>query len=647
MELKQQLHREVIRIANELLHRSQRNENGIYWHTLDREPYGEAYQQVNEEIYNGVAGISLFFISLYQYSKDEKYLKAAEESLSWCKAYVQSSSVKYYTFYTGATGVIYAFIKLFEISGKSEHLKSAEDLFYDIKDGIIDKVTIDDFLSGNAGNLFVISYLHLYSGSTETGDMVDLLLSRLIDKARISRTGLKWGYFSNAIDSLTGVTHGASGIAHVFIEIANSLQIPGLIWIAEKALYFEDEYYSEYLHSWIDMRLYPEHSGVNEKPGKNLSFYLKHKRDVNAWAHGITGMGLVRLNAGRQLEKNYLLDKAKQCLKLTQDDIYGKAEFSNFTISTGAGSWMELFLTGAKTFNRPELKVHAYFLAEKSLEHKDNIGKYASAWFTDKDDPSLLLGTAGIGYMYLQLLNDQTDSILLPLITAPSRPYKKQGLQINEIKQRIYGKFYRRTLSLLEHAQVGLGDLWYGERSNDIISLSKYLEQVVKAVPENLKDRLSDIFQFEFQKVMMEITPDYNIYREQKRSFFKDQLLMLNEIPTADFEKLKFQLSGHVHIRKTEWDWSESEQAIWFENTDSGPAEYQAVLWAGNDRVEEYHPTKFCGIILKYLLKETKFSSLLKQLIKEFEIGDKALLKNKLTEQLRYLINKQLVIFIK
>ncbi len=646
-ELKNRLHHELLRIAGELIRCSQKDINGLYWTTYDREPYGEAYQQENEEIYNGVSGISLFFIALYRYTNDKNHLRIAEESLRWCLNYVKSSPVKYYTFYTGATGVIYALIKLYEATGNGKNLEIAEELFNHIKQGIENRVLIDDFLSGNAGNLFVITYLYLYTGSREISGTIELLLQRLTDNTRISKSGLKWGYFRNSLDSLTGLSHGASGIAHVLMEVARVLNMPALNWMADKALRFEDEYYSRSLSSWIDMRIYPEHKNYDGRTGKKLSFYLNHKKDVNAWAHGTTGMGLVRLCAFGKLKDPYHKKKAEQSLELAILETYKEGIFPNFTLSTGAGSWIELFLNAAKTLNRPDIKEHAFFLAGKGLDHSDTLGMYASAWFSDRDDPSLLLGTAGVGYIYLQLLYEQTASILLPVMNMQPRPLFGKRFLLSGIKKRVYGKYFERTLNMLEKSSVDLKVLWNFGNSDHITGLSKRIASLVSGVPEEQRKVLLDIFNLEVKRVKMAINPNLNIYREQKHDFFKDQCLISAEMAIEDFQKAKFILSGHVKMAKTKWRWPIDKKSSWPENLTRDPGTHDIVLWREVDHVGELYPNFFCAAILKSLVQKKSFQSLMRMLMEEFDVNDKAILQSRLIDQLKYLFAQRLVEFVK
>src|SRR6185436_16633360 len=81
---KQVFHKEVIRIAEEIVEKSEKDGNGIFWKTMS---YDVKTNEVNlfdhQDIYAGTSGIILFLLEVYKVSKDKKYLTCSEEAADW------------------------------------------------------------------------------------------------------------------------------------------------------------------------------------------------------------------------------------------------------------------------------------------------------------------------------------------------------------------------------------------------------------------------------------------------------------------------------------------------------------------------------------------------------------------------------------
>ncbi|PKV52595.1 lanthionine synthetase-like protein [Aquimarina sp. MAR_2010_214] len=643
-EIEKCIHDEVLWIAEELIKASKEDENGLFWETLHKEPYGDFYNQVNEEIYNGVSGISLFFISLYKYTNNEEYLQIAKKSIAWTVSHIETLPIKYYTFYTGTIGVIYTLIKLYEVSGNPSDLETANALFLSLKNGIIDKVELDDLLSGNAGNLFVITLLYTYTQDPEQESVIRVLVERLIRNARISKYGLKWGYVSGTIDSLIGMSHGTCGIAHVLLEVGEALDYSELKWVAEKAFAFEDEYYSVSLASWVDMRVSdnPEIKDLALEQG--LSYYLENEKSMNAWAHGNSGIGLSRCNAYTILKKKRHKISAIRAVSNTISDIEKEKDIPNYTLSTGLGSWIELLLTTSRVLKEESFMKEAKNLAKKAIDYRESNSFYGSGWYSNKSDPALLVGTSGIGHLFLQLLNENIDSILLPKIKSKKQLPPESKITLASFKKSIYEKYLERTIWFLENNGICVDKVYEsGYNGFNSRGFSRKILGLIKVLDEEKKRMAMDIFKLESIIIDMHINVNYNIYREHKRDFFREQLSKFESQDFSIFHEYKFQISRHVKIVNCEWQWAQSDKKACLENQYDNKGDYNVLLRLGRHHVYEFPISQSSAFLLDILKRPRTLYNVIELLKRKLETNNEEILQQKFIQQLKYFMEQNFV----
>src|SRR5262245_40132086 len=64
------------------------------------------------DIFNGSAGILLFFLSLYKYNNNKRYLQTALAMANKLLQHAAINTARYYTFYGGCAGILYTCTQL-------------------------------------------------------------------------------------------------------------------------------------------------------------------------------------------------------------------------------------------------------------------------------------------------------------------------------------------------------------------------------------------------------------------------------------------------------------------------------------------------------------------------------------------------------
>ncbi|WP_293313904.1 lanthionine synthetase LanC family protein [Pedobacter sp. UBA5917] len=441
----EKLKEQLDEIYVELISNLQENDLEIWWSTPfyvnpDEYEFRESY-----DLFNGNCGIILFFLTLYQSDGNIDHLRIVNKGMHRILNADAVLNPKFFALYTGLGGVIYTCLKVFEVTGEYFYKEKALELTLSNRQELTEGLLKTDLLSGYSGNLLMLTLLYHHTADVSVLNMVNLLMDRLITEARISEQGFKWDYSGSkkAYDSMTGFSHGASGIAWVLMQVGAYFKTDGLIYLAEEALKYEMQYYHAPAKNWLDLRLGPHRLNKPDVYQWKLQTFLPEMTDVNAWAHGAAGIGITRQMAYQLTkDKQYEID-CNNVLKRCVDDLE-KLDRTDFTLVSGYCGMIPFLLNhGMKT------KIVSILAQARGFHQKTN--SYNGYISCGCDDCGLLSGKSGIGYIILNVLNGKDmDSILAPKLPKSDKKIifeDKYGK--NLVKQAIFSKYYKRTLEKL------------------------------------------------------------------------------------------------------------------------------------------------------------------------------------------------------
>ena len=148
-----QLVHEVIRLGDALLTQAQHHPHGMSWPTLTSDPRDKtrACWQTSDSLYNGVAGIALFFLELSRHVPDERYIHAATAGMRWVEQYCRQTPPASYGFISGRVGVAYAMARVAAVTQDSSFLDQALHLVRPMASALRSPALAADVLSGTAG----------------------------------------------------------------------------------------------------------------------------------------------------------------------------------------------------------------------------------------------------------------------------------------------------------------------------------------------------------------------------------------------------------------------------------------------------------------------------------------------------------------
>lgn len=502
---------------------------------------------VRTDLFNGSAGVILFYLRLYEHYGEQHYLDTCVTAADTLLFHPGITQQQYYTFCTGATGLLYLCVKLYEATGRERYLDRALALTAHFKEGILHGVIQDDWLSGHAGNIFVLTYLHAYTQDEAVLSLVRSLTDILIQQARVAPKGLRWGHVKMSYDCLTGFSHGASGIAYAWMQAAAYFRDDGLQYLAAQALAYEMLYYDPQARNWLDLRL--TNTAIERDSFSHWDIY-RFREDAaatNTWAHGAAGVGMARLFAYKREPCAGWLAQLQAVVQRSLEDAR-QVKRGDFTLCSGYGGIVFFLLQAAEVLQRPALRKAAQTLAFRAVCHYRQHGTYNSYVPTMMQDAGLFSGLSGVGYMLVSVLMPfREDTILHPVMDVgrSAAPLYAPG----EVKQQLFSKYYQHTIRLLTATGWVLPD------TQDIESLETVLCDAITALSEESRLQAADAFAFEQLRTSLWKEHRGLLYYARRRAF-------TDHLPGVAPDVLlciKWTIAEQVRLCRTQWQWDQQE----------------------------------------------------------------------------------------
>ena len=442
---RQEIDKEIEAIAEKLLQEVLISKEGYYWTTKVIRG-NSVFNIVNETIYNGVAGVTLFFIELYRVKKNNRYYECILQSSKWMIWYCTNNKAKSYAFYTGRLGTAYVLSLVYAMFPNKELDIAICQIIDELEQLPDDQLVINDLINGNAGIILGLMLIHEIRGGGKIIKNVERLCKLIISNSNVADRGYFWDSNSQYMYGLCGFSHGVSGISFALAEAGYYFNNNDLIKFAEESLRYEQWQYSKNSNDWPDLRV---------SASENESDYIEELRKLwqngnhnklrtpsfmKAWCHGAPGIGLSRIRMANITKSRKYILQLYEAVQLTRKSL--EIGQKSFTLCHGnlgnAFLLMHAYYSGKKRTADYEMLLK---YALQAIEHAQRNGFYSAGfnYTTLIDDNSLFNGTSGIGYFFLKLLYYpiNNSSILFPVLSVKSNNYLNINSEmINQILLR-------------------------------------------------------------------------------------------------------------------------------------------------------------------------------------------------------------------
>lgn len=378
----------------------------------DNAPGGLVSAALWPGLYGGSAGIALFLTELHRCLPDERFARAAAAALRRSARVVGSTSKNDapVSFFTGELGIAYAIRRASE-TGIAETLKSDFDELVARVVAAFSKPHSLDLMIGGAGAIPALLRMRGLPGCEAFDELARRCADELVETATWEDDVATWepgrasGPEMGAPAPLTGLSHGASGIALGLLEAYARTQDTQYVRAARGAFAYEDRLFVEDAGNWIDV------SRPFEWDARGA-----HGTCQVAWCHGAPGIALARLR-GRDLDPEFadVHDSfARIALRTTVRALEANVDSPGFDTSLChglIGLAQVAHIGGATLGDDGYLGAARDATATLLARYGESERWPTSAWHAT-DNPSLMIGLAGIGHHLLRLSEPGVPPVL-------------------------------------------------------------------------------------------------------------------------------------------------------------------------------------------------------------------------------------------
>jgi len=386
--------------------------NRAPWRTYDFSSRGKDLVDVNASLYNGSAGITLFFAYLNALRPDERFRIAAQLGLEHVLSCTDQESI---SAFMGLSGAVYLLTHLASLWERPELLEDIRRLCRELR-SLICEDHYYDILHGAAGVIPVLLGLTQLESvppqlKAEALQCVHECAQQILKSAVANNGTLSWPASDDvAAANLTGFAHGAAGIGWSLVLLGQSTGYVEYVDAGLKAFAYESLHFDPEQLNWQDFRL----SVLVDQGSKPRFSYF--------WCNGSSGIGLSRVSSWSLLGQNNeaLLKDVQYSLGTTLRYLQ---KLENDSLCHGRAGISDFLLTCSRLLNEPYLRMEAN---AQALLQWSSFEKYRR-WQCVIDNscllPDLMTGIAGVGMHFLRLAHP--DFIPSPLLLEP--PYPRHG----------------------------------------------------------------------------------------------------------------------------------------------------------------------------------------------------------------------------
>lgn len=371
-----------------------RHDDYATWVTLSIAENGSfRFDQVETTLYDGTCGIALFLAYLGKLTNNRTYTDLAKSAVKTLSHTPSFQGNRLIGAFNGWGSVIYTFTHLSSLWNDKELLLEAEIILGRLP-SLIERDRRFDIISGAAGCILALLNLYKVHPSELVLELALKCGRHLVEHSQSEATGLGWICIEKT-RPLSGLSHGAAGIAWALLSLAKITNDRSFQETAEKAIEYERSLFVARVGNWLDLR----------------EAEVFGERFTNAWCHGAPGIGLARLATLDIFKDHSVLQEIEVAVKTT----LSRGFSVNTSICHGGLGNIDFILQSSKELSIPETSV-LETITEALLKTIDNKGiDYLTRSPHGIEFPGLMTGMAGAGYQLMRLAYPEIVPSLLRL----------------------------------------------------------------------------------------------------------------------------------------------------------------------------------------------------------------------------------------
>jgi len=362
------------------------------------------------ELYTGTAGIGFFLAQLSTRTDLAGVRETARGAIRQALHRSGDVAVEFRRgFYSGLVGIAYAAAQVGMLTDEPQLIEDGLRVAY--RAAVPRNNNLLDVIGGNAGALVPLLWLARLPGGERLGDAAIAFAEELA--AAATRHDATWCWNNDRAcgpgvgpTPLCGFAHGAAGMGLALIEVGVGCGRDDWVEGGLAAFRYEDQLYDARHQNWPDLRERSNrHDGTHAPEGPKF---------MVAWCHGAAGIGLARLRAVQLLPERRaeLLAGADRALCATTRHLRTLPAYCDASPCHGRAGLAETLLFGTEMLDDHEYMNQARRMWRQLIRaHGD--ARWPCGVPSGRNNPSLMLGHAGIGYALLRAADPRSTPSLL------------------------------------------------------------------------------------------------------------------------------------------------------------------------------------------------------------------------------------------
>jgi type 2 lantibiotic biosynthesis protein LanM len=354
------------------------------------------------DLFAGTTGVAVFLAALAHATGEARFRDLALAAATPARARLSSDLRAHLARTLGIGGgigvgsIIYGLVRMAGWLDEPNLLNDARSMTRLLDAELIAADRSLDVVKGAAGAILGLLTLHRAS-SDATGLAAAVACGHHLLRSRdIDRDGnLGWSTHPGKTRHLTGISHGAAGIALALLRLYRATGDADFRAAAEQALAYERKMFMPRSRNWPDLRFRMLPDGADT---------------TCQWCHGGSGIGLARLGCLDLIDDDHIRGEIEAALSTT----LAASSRPMDQLCCGNLGRIDFLLTAGLRLSRPDLVACARERATALVEQAVRRGQFAWDAGDDRMNPGFFQGISGIGYQLLRLTEPETlPSILL------------------------------------------------------------------------------------------------------------------------------------------------------------------------------------------------------------------------------------------
>jgi lantibiotic modifying enzyme len=357
------------------------------------------HRSYGPDLYGGTSGVSLFLARLFQITGERLFRVAAEgaaeHSISRAEHTPPQARLSYYA---GSVGVAHVLVDVGEALERSDFVERGFAILENAL-AVEPGPNMLDVIGGISGVIPPLLKLHAKHPKDWLLDNAVRFGEKLLSVANKTDRGWSWSTIAPAPDKrqidLTGFSHGTGGVAWALFELHRKTGREDFMEAARQGILYEQSWFQQDQENWPDFRNDPI-MGADGATRYSCSM---------AWCHGAPGIALGRLRAFALTGDAEIRKQAETALRSTSRSLAtAMPGVESYCLCHGVGGNAEGLIYASEVFGDESYLKSAREIGMRGIElyHKAGLG-WPCGVMSGGENPSLLIGLAGIGYFYLRL----------------------------------------------------------------------------------------------------------------------------------------------------------------------------------------------------------------------------------------------------